>query len=99
MSSFEPEETISAQQQTLESVDAKMRLNNDKLKSVLVNTVHDSVVLDVHPAEEGSVLGIIKDVNDNLKRIIEQHYDIEVNVPMLLESKIGDNWLDVKDVV
>lgn len=80
-------------------LEIEKRLNNDKLKSVLVNTVHDSVVLDVHPAEEGSVLGIIKDVNDNLKRIIEQHYDIEVNVPMLLESKIGDNWLDVKDVV
>ena len=80
-------------------LEIEKRLNNDNLKSVLVNTVHDSVVLDVHPAEEGNVLGIIKDVNDNLKKIIEKHYDIEVNVPMLLESKIGDNWLDVKDVV
>ena len=49
--------------------------------------------------EEKDVLGIIKDVNDNLKKIIEDYYDIDVNVPMLLESKIGDNWLDVKDVV
>ena len=31
---------------------------------MLVNTVHDSVVLDVHPLEEKDVLGIIKDVND-----------------------------------
>ena len=80
-------------------LEIEKRLKNDKLKSVLVNTVHDSVVLDVHPAEESNVLDIIKDVNDNLKKIIEKHYDIEVNVPMLLESKIGDNWLDVKDVV
>ena len=79
-------------------LEMEKRLSDDKLKSVLVNTVHDSVVLDVHPLEEEAVLNIIKDVNDNLKRIIEKHYDIEVNVPMLLESKIGDNWLDVKDV-
>ena len=31
--------------------------------------------------------------------ITYSYYDIDVNVPMLLESKIGDNWLDVKDVV
>ena len=65
---------------------------------MLVNSVHDSVVLDVHPAEDKDVLGIIKQVNENLKIIIESHYDIDVNVPMLLESKIGDNWLDVRDV-
>jgi hypothetical protein len=55
-------------------------------------------VLDIHPAEEKSVLGIIQEVNNELKRIIEYYYDVDVNVPMLLESKIGDNWLDVKDV-
>ena len=65
---------------------------------MLVNSVHDSVVLDVHPAEVNKVLGIINQVNKNLKAIIEDYYDIDVNVPMLLESKIGDNWLDVKDV-
>jgi DNA polymerase I-like protein with 3'-5' exonuclease and polymerase domains len=68
-------------------------------KSMLVNSVHDSVVLDVHPAEVKDVLGIIESVNKNLKNIVESYYDIDVNVPLLLESKIGDNWLDVKDVV
>ena len=73
-------------------------LKIDNLKSMLVNSVHDSVVLDVHPAEVDKVLSIIRQVNKNLKLIIESHYDIDVNVPMLLESKIGDNWLDVRDV-
>ena len=68
-------------------------------KSMLVNSVHDSVVLDVHPAEVKDVLGIIESVNKDLKSIVESYYDIDVNVPLLLESKIGDNWLDVKDVV
>ena len=67
-------------------------------KSMLVNSVHDSVVLDVHPLEEATVLRIIDEVNKNLKSIVESHFDIDVNVPLLLESKIGNNWLDVKDV-
>ena len=73
-------------------------LEIDNLNSMLVNSVHDSVVLDVHPAEVDKVLNIIRQVNKNLKIIIESHYDIDVNVPMLLESKIGNNWLDTKDV-
>jgi len=73
-------------------------LEIDNLNSMLVNSVHDSVVLDIHPAEVDKVLNIIRQVNKNLKIIIESHYDIDVNVPMLLESKIGDNWLDVADV-
>ena len=71
----------------------------DGYKSMLVNSVHDSVVLDVHPLEEEDVLTIIDGVNSSLKSIVESYYDIDVNVPLLLESKIGDNWLDVKDVV
>jgi len=78
-------------------LEIETRLNG--YKSMLVNSVHDSVVLDVHPLEEKDVLRIIDDVNKSLKSIVESYYDIDVNVPLLLESKIGDNWLDVKDVV
>ena len=70
----------------------------DKLSSCLVNTVHDSVVIDIHPDEEQTVIRIIQDINSRLKNIIESYYDIELVVPMLLEAKIGDNWLDTKDV-
>ena len=43
-------------------------------------------------------IDIIQEINKDLKRIVEHYYDVDVNVPMLLESKIGNNWLDVKDV-
>ena len=79
-------------------LEIEKRLEIDEMQSLLVNTVHDSVVLDVHPAEETQVLGIIKEINNNLSNIIESYYDIDVNVPMLLEAKIGNNWLDTVDV-
>jgi len=71
----------------------------EDMQSCLVNTVHDSVVIDVHPAEEEQVIKIIRDVNDNLISIIKDYYDVTINVPMVLEAKIGNNWLDTKDVV
>ena len=30
--------------------------------------------------------------------LIEKEFKIEFNVPLLLEAKIGYNWLDTKDV-
>ena len=68
------------------------------LQSCLVNTVHDSTVIDIHPEEKETVLQIIDDMNEGLTDLIEKAYNVKMNVPLLLESKIGPNWLDVQDV-
>jgi DNA polymerase I-like protein with 3'-5' exonuclease and polymerase domains len=68
------------------------------LQSCLVNTVHDSTVIDIHPEEKETVLSIIEDMNEGLTDLIEKAYNVKMNVPLLLESKIGTNWLDVRDV-
>ncbi len=70
----------------------------DTMKSCVVNTVHDSIVIDVHPEEERAVLEAINTTNRNLPSLVNNKWGIEFNVPLLLESKIGDNWLDTKDV-
>ena len=70
-----------------------------QLKSCIVNSVHDSIVIDVHPLEEQRVLTLIKSVDNNLKDLIQSQFNIEFNVPLKLDVKLGDNWLDTKDVV
>jgi len=67
-------------------------------KSCIVNSVHDSVVIDIHPEEVKQVLYLITQLNGSLKDIIENQFNIQFNVPLLLEAKIGDNWLDTIDV-
>ena len=67
-------------------------------KSCIVNTVHDSIVIDVHPDEESQVINIINTTNEVLPQLITMRWGIDFNVPLLLESKIGPNWLDTKDV-
>jgi DNA polymerase I-like protein with 3'-5' exonuclease and polymerase domains len=72
--------------------------NLKPLKSMLINTVHDSVVIDIHPDEVDAVVQVINSLNSNLNEIINQYYAIDFNVPLLLEAKIGPNWLDTKDI-
>ncbi len=68
------------------------------MKSCIVNTVHDSIVIDVHPDEETAVIEAINNTNKELPNLIALRWGVEFNVPLLLESKIGPNWLDTKDV-
>ena len=67
-------------------------------KSCIVNTVHDSIVIDVHPHEERLVMQAIHKTNEELPALIAGRWDITFNVPLLLEAKMGPNWLDTKDV-
>jgi len=67
-------------------------------KSCIVNTVHDSIVIDVHPDEESLVISAIDDTNKTLPELIQIRWGVNFNVPLLLEAKIGPNWLDTQDV-
>jgi DNA polymerase I-like protein with 3'-5' exonuclease and polymerase domains len=73
-------------------------LTANRLRSCVVNTVHDSIVIDVHPEEEDMVLRVIQAANDKLIPIVNRKWGIDFNIPLLLEAKIGPNWLDTKDV-
>jgi DNA polymerase I-like protein with 3'-5' exonuclease and polymerase domains len=73
-------------------------LGVNQMQSCIVNTVHDSLVIDVHPKEKDKVLRIIHAANDRLLTIVNKKWKLDFNVPLLLEAKIGPNWLDTKDV-
>ena len=86
---------------TADIVPTVMLRINEKLKpmqSMLVNSVHDSVVIDIHPDEEQQVISLINDTNTELKSLIDDKFSIDFNVPLLLEAKIGVNWLEQQEV-
>ena len=68
------------------------------MQSCIVNSVHDSIVIDVHPEEETQVINVIEATNKALPELITLRWGVDFNVPLLLEAKIGPNWLDTKDV-
>ena len=76
----------------------ELEKNLDGLQSCVVNSVHDSVVIDVHPDETEKVIQIIRDMNTGLNKLVEDAYGVTMNVPLLLEAGLGPNWLEQKDV-
>lgn len=80
----------------LVEIERRMRARN--MLSLLVNTVHDSIVLDVHPDEEQACVDLIAEVNADIHNIIFDRFGIVFNVPLLLEAKMGPNWLDTVEV-
>ena len=76
----------------------EMHKRLQSMQSCLVNTVHDSMVIDIHPDEVQKVIDMVNDMNDGLADLVANTYGVHMNVPLLLEAKIGNNWLDQKDV-
>lgn len=76
----------------------EMHKRLQSMQSCIVNSVHDSVVIDIHPDEVQQVIDMVTDMNDGLADLVASTYGVEMNVPLLLEAKLGDNWLDQKDV-
>jgi len=67
------------------------------LVSCIVNTVHDSMVIDVHPDEQTEMLAVVSEVESKLVSTVNTLWDIDFNLPLSLEAKMGNNWLDQVD--
>ena len=76
----------------------EMEKNLQGMQSCIVNTVHDSMVIDIHPDEIQQVIKLVEEMNNGLNKLVEKYYGVTMNVPLLLEAKLGDNWLDTVDV-
>ena len=71
-------------------------LEENNTKSLLINTVHDSIVADVYPGEEGVVASCLGSGCLKVIQTMKEMYDIDFNVPLDVEIKVGSNWLETK---
>ena len=80
---------------------ALIQLHNDLtdrgVTSKIINTVHDSIVLDVYPGEEQAVAKMTYDAMTKVNQQFEDFYNIKWNVPLAVDLEIGKNWLDMKE--
>jgi DNA polymerase I-like protein with 3'-5' exonuclease and polymerase domains len=73
-------------------------MQEQKVKSLLINTVHDSIVADVYPGEENVMSKIFKQGTAAVIPALKQYYNINFNVPLDTELKIGYDWLNMEEV-
>ena len=71
------------------------QLQKKLLKSMIVNSVHDSVVIDTHPEEEVYVQQCIKQVEHQLQNMLNVKFQMNFDIPLVMDCKIGNNWMEV----
>ena len=71
------------------------RMQNKQLKSMIVNSVHDSVVIDTHPEEEIYVKECVEQVEKELRDMLNLKFQMNFDVPLIMDCKIGNNWMEV----
>ena len=67
----------------------------NNLQSVICNTVHDSIVIDCHPDEKGICVKLMREAMLSLPEETVRRYGVEYDMPVEIEIKMGDNWLDL----
>ena len=82
----------------LACINIQKLFEENNLKSILINTVHDSIVTDVHPDEEEIATKLMKKGSEEVINSLKEIYDIDFNVPLDTEIKMGKNWLDMQIV-
>lgn len=68
------------------------RRNGCLMNTKLVNTVHDSVVLDCHRDDLEQLLQVLKNESANLSKHIKAEFGIEMLVPLRTQITYGPNW-------
>jgi DNA polymerase I-like protein with 3'-5' exonuclease and polymerase domains len=68
------------------------------MKSVICNTVHDSIVLDVHPDEKDQCVRVLSEAMLFISDGSKARYGLEYDMPIGIELKIGNNWLDLTEI-
>ena len=77
----------------------KEKLKLENCKSLMINTVHDSIVVDVHPTEIDTIPIYLKESMLKVKDRMLYDFNLTIDVPMEVELKIGDDWLDMEEIV
>ena len=67
------------------------------LKSMIINTVHDSIVIDVHPNERTACVVALQQGMYSIALECERRYNIKYDMPIDIELKIGKDWLNLQE--
>ena len=75
------------------------RFKQQGIKGLLVNTVHDSIVVDVEESELYKVVemfhAVFKDAPANFKKV----FGVEFNLPLIAEVSYGRNMKELQEYV
>lgn len=65
------------------------------VKSLIINTVHDSIICDIYPGEENLVLDLMVKACMSVKEEFLRRYGYVITIPLGVEVKMGKTWLSM----
>lgn len=93
-----PVQGLGADLVSIARVSLSRRMKILGLKSLLISTVHDSIVVDALQDEAKMVCQLMFDVFDDIPKNFERLFKTKFNLPMRCEISIGNNWEDTTEV-
>jgi DNA polymerase I-like protein with 3'-5' exonuclease and polymerase domains len=82
----------------LACIRALRKFREMELQSVLILTVHDSIVADTHPDEKEKVVEILKWATTGCVEEIKERWNHEMVLPLKSETSQGINWMELEPV-
>ena len=73
------------------------QLRERNLNSLVINTVHDSVVVDCHPDEIEEVKQVASICLVKAQDEAEKRFCLDKFIPLEVEMSIGKNWMEQQD--
>ena len=73
------------------------RMRAEGMQSIIFGQVHDSILIDVHPDEEGFVIALAQTTMDH-GHVFAGNYGVDFTVPLAADVEIGTNWGDMSPV-
>jgi DNA polymerase I-like protein with 3'-5' exonuclease and polymerase domains len=74
------------------------RMSLEGCRSLLILTVHDSVIIDVYPGEEEIMTKIASQSLLEIREMCQDYYGIDFDYPLAVEVKMGPNLLDMEEI-
>lgn len=94
-----PVQGLGADLMSIARVSFRKRFHNEGINGFLVNTVHDSIVVDCHASEVGRVVRLFDSVFSDIPRNFERLFGVEFNLPLRCECGAGPNMKELEVVV
>jgi len=69
------------------------KIKSLKLKTFIVNTIHDSIISEVHPEEQEIYKQVgIECFTTDVYKYLKKVYNVDFNVPLGVGTKLGEYW-------
>jgi DNA polymerase-1 len=93
-----PVQGLGADIMTIVRVDFFNRLKNLNLEAKIINTVHDSIVVDCPKKEVDTITNLFYNIYMDVPKNFQKLFGVEYNLPLTNEISVGPNLKDLTEI-